>query len=27
LRVGGLVVAPSPGDAHKRRCLEGRALC
>jgi hypothetical protein len=27
LRVGGLIVAPSQGEAHKRRCLEGLALC
>lgn len=27
LRAGGLVVAPSQGEAHKRRCLEGLALC
>lgn len=27
LRVGGKVVAPSQGEAHKRRCLEVLALC
>lgn len=27
LRVAGKVVAPSQGEAHKRRCLEALALC
>ena len=27
LKVDGLVVAPSQGEAHRRRCLEGLALC
>jgi uncharacterized protein (DUF58 family) len=27
LRIAGRVVAPSQGEAHKRRCLEALATC